>query len=228
MIIDAFDEKRAQKLIGFQFQNSALLKQALSHRSVGSENNERLEFLGDAILGFVIADALFQRFPETDEGKLSRLRSSLVNQKSLAALSQTMQLGELLLMGPGELKSGGFRRQSILSDALEAIIGAIYLDQGYVQVRDWIERLFANRLKNLDVDLVLKDPKTRLQERQQGLGRPLPKYTLLETTGLAHDQTFLVACELDGLKEPIRAKGASIRQAEQAAARKVLECISDD
>lgn len=217
-----FDPVAAQKQLSVHFEKTALLQQALSHRSVGDENNERLEFLGDAVLGFVIADVLFEKFPDVDEGRLSRLRSSLVNQKSLAKLATKLKIGELLLLGPGELKSGGFRRPSILSDALEAIIGALLKDQGYPVAAAWVRQLFQDKIDALHAGQVLKDPKTRLQELMQSRGQPLPDYSLLKTTGLDHDQTFYVQCKIENLRTPVEAHGASRREAEQIAAEKVL------
>lgn len=223
-----FDADRVERLLAVRFQDKSLLQLALSHRSVGNDNNERLEFLGDSILGCVIASLLFEQFPTTDEGGLSRLRASLVNQKSLAKLAKQMNLGDVLLLGPGELKSGGYRRHSILSDALEAIIGALYLDQGFEACSDWIRRLFAEKIASLGADQVLKDPKTRLQELMQAAGQPLPNYELINTTGLAHEQTFYVQCTAAGVDEPVPAQGVSRREAEQAAASKVLARLKHD
>jgi len=167
---------------------------ALTHRSFSSKNNERLEFLGDSILGFVIADQLFQRFPTAPEGVLSRLRASLVNQSSLAELAREHQMGDYLLLGSGELKSGGFRRDSILSDALEAVIAALFIDQGIAACQHWIAQLFAEKLANLSTDNWQKDPKTQLQELMQAKKMDLPDYELVTMSGLAHEQTFKVKC----------------------------------
>ena len=221
------DVARVERQLSLQFQDHSLLEQALSHRSMGAHNNERLEFLGDSILGYIMADALFHQFPEADEGVLSRLRASLVNQKSLAELALVLDLGDCLILGPGELKSGGFRRHSILSDALEAIIGALYKDQGMSVCSEWVRQLFAEKLGQLNVSQVLKDPKTRLQEKLQAQGQPLPEYHLEKTTGQAHQQTFFIECQVQLLPERVCAKGASRRQAEQLAAQKILALLDD-
>jgi ribonuclease-3 len=182
--------------LGLAFNNPQLFVTALTHRSASSHNNERLEFLGDAILGFVIAEQLYNLFPHAAEGVLSRLRASLVNQRSLAELARKHELGDYLLLGSGELKSGGFRRDSILSDALEAIIAALFEDQGMAACQVWVAQLFDEKLKSLSLNNGQKDPKTRLQELMQAQKLDLPHYELLTMSGLAHEQTFKVKCTI--------------------------------
>jgi ribonuclease III len=210
------------KNLGLAFKQPQLFVTALTHRSVGANNNERLEFLGDAILGFVIAQKLYDAFPEADEGTLSRLRASLVNETSLAELAREHQLGDYLLLGSGELKSGGFRRDSILSDALEAIIGALFKDQGVAACQEWIGRLFAEKMKALSADNWQKDPKTQLQELMQAKKMELPDYSLIDMSGLPHEQTFKVQCSVALLPEPCIGTGVSRKKAEQSAAEMML------
>ncbi len=202
----------------FTFRDATLLEMALTHRSVGSRNNERLEFLGDAVLSFVISTALYQRFPGADEGSLSRLRSSLVKGDTLADLARCLNLGDFLHLGSGELKSGGFDRDSILADALEAIFGAIYLDSGIEPIRDLILRLFADKITAATPTGNLKDPKTRLQELLQARHEPLPTYTVISMQGEAHAQTFTVRCDVSVLPESTLGSAGSRRKAEQMAA----------
>ena len=213
-----------QRRLGVAFRNVALLELALTHRSVsGGHNNERLEFLGDAILGMVIADFLYVNFPKEKEGRLTRMRATLVRQETLAAVAREFQLGDFLRLGSGELKSGGYRRDSILSDALEAIIGALYLDAGDITVcRDAILRWFGERLRQIEEAPVLKDPKSRLQEHLQAGQRALPNYTVLAVSGADHDQHFCVRCEVEGV-EPAEGEGVTRRYAEQAAAVIILQ-----
>ena len=213
------------KRLELQFQDISLFVQALSHRSSGSRNNERLEYLGDSVLGFVIAQRLYELFPEAGEGVLSRLRASLVNQTSLAELARQHQLGDYLILGSGELKSGGFRRDSILSDALEAIIGALLLDQGVVACQEWISRLFADKLAEIRLDSWNKDPKTRLQELLQGRRKPLPIYELLSMTGADHAQTFEVKCTVSIHPQFTTGSGISRKRAEQLAAENMLSLL---
>jgi len=214
------------KRLGLNFRNLELLREALTHRSAGARNNERLEFLGDAVLGFIIARALFHRFPRAREGELSRMRANLVNQTSLAALARQLKLGDWLILGPGELKSGGYRRDSILSDALEAIIGAVLEDQGIEACQNWVLALFEPRLAELEEGKGKKDPKTRLQEFLQSRGESLPRYQLISQQGSDHDQVFEVACHVTVLSKPCLGKGSSRKRAEQQAAEKVLEMLS--
>lgn len=217
-----------EKKLGYQFNNSQLLKSALSHRSVGSDNNERLEYLGDAILGYVIASILFEQHPQATEGELSRLRASLVKGETLASLAKSLRLGDYLLLGPGELKSGGGRRESILAGALEAVIGAVYLDCGIEEARDLILRLFRERLTKASPKTIIKDPKTRLQEHLQGLRKNLPVYETLSVSGAEHNQMFKVSCVVEGLEQPTLGAAASRRAAEQEAAKKALDILLDD
>lgn len=219
---------RLLRLIDYQFSDHSLLEQALTHRSMGSANNERLEFLGDAILGAVIAAELFQRFPKSSEGELTRLRATLVKGDSLAEIGLELDLGNYIRLGSGELKSGGFRRASILACAIEALIGAVYLDGGSESSRKLILRLYANRLENVSPEDELKDPKTRLQEFLQANKQPLPVYDLIKVEGEAHAQTFYIECKVDGLERAIQGEGVSRRKAEQAAAKEVLSLITDD
>lgn len=214
------------KCLGYTFKDVNNLKQALTHRSASKKHNERLEFLGDAILGMVIAKALYSRFPVQPEGKLTRMRSSLVKGDTLAKVAREFELGELLLLGPGELKSGGFRRDSILADAVEAIIGAIYLEAGMDTCEKLVLKWFAPRIKQLDPEAVSKDDKTRLQEYLQGNKQPLPVYEVTDIKGKSHDQTFYVTCTASGLKRPIVGVGNSRRKAEQKAARQALEKLT--
>jgi ribonuclease-3 len=209
--------------IDYRFGDSALLERALTHRSHGPRHYERLEFLGDSLLSMVIAEQLFEQKPHAAEGDLSRLRSRLVRDVTLARLATELGLGDYLRLGPGELKSGGFLRESILADAVEAIIGAIYLDGGFVEARRVIRELFAQRLADLPDADSLKDPKTRLQELLQGRGHELPEYDVISETGADHAKRFEVECRAGALVEPVRAEAGSRRKAEQAAARLMHE-----
>jgi ribonuclease-3 len=189
------------KSTGYQFRHRELLEQALTHRSYSrSHNNERLEFLGDSILNLVISNQIYRQFGGASEGDLSRIRASLVKQETLADVAREIDLGDHILLGGGELKSGGFRRASILSDALEALIAAIYLDSDYAQAESVILRLFAELLHNVDVDRDLKDAKTRLQEYLQARQKELPRYRVEQTSGKSHSQVFTVSCELADLE----------------------------
>lgn len=216
----------ARKL-GLDFNNPQLFTTALTHRSMGAGNNERLEYLGDSVLGYVIAQQLFELFPAAEEGVLSRLRASLVNQTSLAELARQHNLGDYLILGSGELKSGGFRRDSILSDALEAIMGALLLDQGIAVCRQWILGLFTEKLAQLKADSWNKDPKTRLQEMMQARRKELPVYELLSMTGADHSQIFEVKCRVPVCTEPSIGVGISRKRAEQAAAEKMLIILQE-
>lgn len=213
------------RLLGVSFRQPALLRAALTHRSAGSPNNERLEFLGDAILNCVIADTLFQRFPDASEGELTRLRSMLVRGETLARLGRGLNLSEHLIMGSGELKSGGYRRDSVLEDAIEAIIGATFQDQGIDAARALIQRLFKDEVNALDPGKLVKDPKTRLQEYQQKLGLTLPSYELAQVSGPDHRRQYRVNCSVEGLPEPFHGTGGSRRHAEQAAASAALAAL---
>ena len=213
--------------LGYQFTDPSLLKLALTHRSGANKHNERLEFLGDSILGMVIAEYLFTHLKKADEGQLTRLRARLVKGKTLAEISKELELGDCLYLGEGELKSGGFRRASILADALEAIIGAIYQDAGFDAAKKVILGLYQKRLTNVDLKSVQKDPKTQLQEWLQSRKLPLPEYELLKVTGEPHKQTFDVACVLPEKKVKTHGSGSSRRNAEQQAAEKALAIILD-
>lgn len=217
------DPSLLTRRLGLRFHRPELVRQALTHRSAHPENNERLEFLGDAVLGFVIAERLYQKFTGADEGVLSRLRASLVNQTALANLARCLDLGDYLILGSGELKSGGFRRDSILSDALEALIGALLLDQGMDACRTLILDLFGERIEGLSVQDWKKDPKTRLQEAMQARGQDLPGYVLKSVEGQPHDQSFRVECQVSLLEEPSEGFGSSRKRAEQSAAEHMLE-----
>lgn len=212
----------ARKL-GHDFSDESLLLTALTHRSFGTPNNERLEFLGDGILDFVIAAALYQRFPDLPEGDLSRLRANMVRQESLHRLAQDLGIGSVLRLGEGELRSGGAQRPSILADALEALFGAIYLDAGFEAAQRVIEKLYSSLLDELKPGQFQKDAKTRLQEWLQGRKKPLPRYQLLGTSGAAHDQRFEVACEVDNPLLRTVGHGSSRRIAEQVAAEQALK-----
>lgn len=215
---------RLESRLGYVFSDRTQLELALTHRSCGSRNNERLEFLGDSIVNFVIAEALFERFPEAREGQLSRLRARMVKGATLAEIGREFQLGDCLRLGSGELKSGGYRRDSILADAVEAIIGAIYLDAGMEVCRERIRCWFTERLAGLTTgDQQNKDPKTRLQEFLQARQKALPKYSVISIEGDAHDQVFSVCCELESLNIKSEGEGSSRRGAEQQAARHALE-----
>lgn len=214
---------RLERRLGYRFRDRALLARALTHRSVAGDNNERLEFLGDAVLGMVVADFLFRREAGMTEGDLSRLRASLVNRDALATVALALDLGAAMRLGPGELKSGGFRRRSVLADALEAIIGAVYLDGGFTAAETFVNAILAAQFANLPDPRSLKDAKTRLQELLQERGMELPEYAVLEVSGPAHRQTFEVACRVHALSLETRARGGSRRAAEQAAAERVLE-----
>ncbi|MBI3561352.1 MAG: ribonuclease III [Gammaproteobacteria bacterium] len=213
--------------LGYIFRDPALLTCALTHRSADQLHNERLEFLGDAVLNLVIGNDLFLRFPQADEGELSRLRAQLVKGDTLGKIAVELHLGEVLRLGSGELKSGGFRRQSILADAVEAIIGAIYLDGGLTAAQEFIKRIYASRLSEARLDLNLKDPKTRLQEYLQARGLDLPSYDVVHTVGHAHAQIFEVACRVVLLSAPVHGSGSSRRKAEQAAAQHTLELLHE-
>ena len=209
----------------YSFKNVDLLDEALTHRSVGSRNNERLEFLGDGILNFVIADALFRLRPDIREGDLSRLRASLVNGETLAEIARDLNLGDCLKLGSGELKSGGFRRSSILADAVESILGAVYCDSGFDACQALILRLFDDRLKNLPNIDSLKDPKTRLQELLQSRRLTIPVYDVLNVSGKAHAQIFKVQCTIEEINCVTQAEGGSRRKAEQLAAEAAYQQV---
>lgn len=212
--------------LNYEFSDPALLKAALTHRSAGSRNNERLEFLGDGALNFVIASEIYHLRPVYDEGQLSRLRATLVRGTTLAEIARDIGVGEFLKLGTGELKSGGFKRSSILADSIEALIGAVYLDGGYDAAADLVRHLYRDRLANLPPDDPQKDAKTRLQEYLQSRKIPIPEYELANATGEPHEREFTVVCRVEGLSIESSASGSSRRRAEQAAAQKVLEQVT--
>lgn len=213
----------SEKYLDYAFSDSSLLVQALTHRSASSYHNERLEFLGDAVLGLSIAHAVYVRRPEVQEGDLTRLRALLVRRETLAEIAQEIQLSQQLRLGPGENRSGGSRRSSVLANALEAILGAIYLDGGYAAVDAAINRIYDARLASLPCAEDLKDPKTKLQEQLQAKQITPPEYALTSVTGPAHAQTFEVACRIDELGLVAMGAGTSRRRAEQEAAKRLLE-----
>ena len=208
--------------LGHKFSNAEIARQALTHRSFGTPHNERLEFLGDALLNCAIATLLYERFTHLPEGDLSRLRAALVNQASLSQVAEGLGLGDRLRLGEGELKSGGFRRPSILADAVEALLGAVYLDGGFEAARGVVQHLLGERLESAGNKPVDKDPKTALQEHLQARGLALPRYAVQKTEGEAHDQTFIVECRVDDLGAAATGTGTSRRAAEQTAAQAVL------
>ncbi len=221
------DYTRLYKQLGYQFSDEALLTVALSHRSKGASNYERLEFLGDGLLNFVIADALYHRHRNLDEGALSRLRASLVRGTTLAEIARELHLGEYLLMGAGEFKSGGFDRDSVLADVVESILGAVFLESGFDHTKSVIIALFAERLNSLPTAASLKDAKTRLQELLQGLGEGRPDYAVLETSGEAHKLQFTVSCSVAFKGVLTTAKASSRRKAEQMAAEAALNELEE-
>lgn len=217
------DLKALEQRLGYTFAASELLQQAVTHRSHGAVHNERLEFLGDAVLNCTIAQLLFQKYARFDEGDLSRLRANLVKQSSLAEIAERIALSEFMRLGEGERKSGGFRRPSILADTIEAIFGAVLVDGGFDAARDVIHRLFDPVIKVMDPKTLGKDSKTLLQEYLQGKRLPLPVYTVVETRGAAHNQEFEVECAIPKLDISVRGNGRSRRAAEQSAANLAFE-----
>jgi len=217
---------RLCRALQYQFRDPNILQIALTHRSVGADNNERLEFLGDAILSFVITNQLYARFPHDDEGTLSRYRARLVKGETLATVARGLHLGEYLRLGPGELKSGGFDRDSILANAIEAIIGAVFLDGGLEHASALVLNMLQQPLENVAALGGVKDPKTLLQEILQARHAPLPDYTVAKISGEPHAQSFTVTCSVEGLSRPVIGEGASRRKAEQDAAQKALKLLS--
>lgn len=214
-------EELSRKL-GYQFNNPSLLKMALTHRSSDDQNNERLEFLGDAVVNLVIAEALYAQFPRAQEGELSRWRATLINRDTLGQIAREFAMGRYMILGPGELKSGGSERLSILSCAMEAITGAIYLDGGFIAVRECILHWYQSLLSSLSHAADHKDPKTQLQEYLQSQHMSLPVYTIESMEGEAHQQLFIVSCVVAGITQKIIGKGTSRRRAEQDAAETML------
>ena len=210
------------KKLEYSFNDITLLNEALTHRSYAAINNERLEFLGDGVLNFVIADELFKLYPDVQEGDLSRLRANLVNKESLAVIANQLVLGDVIKLGSGELKSGGFRRPSILADAVESIIGAVYRDGGFAAARDLIVRLYTERLASPTDLQSLKDAKTQLQELLQSRHFELPDYQVANISGQSHAQVFHVRCIIEKMKIEVNGEGKSRRKAEQVAAEKAI------
>lgn len=218
-----------ERMLGHEFTDQALLQQALTHRSAGSRNNERLEFLGDAVLGCVIAEELFRRYQPAREGELSRLRSTLVRRESLTDIAHSLDIGQYLTLGAGERRSGGHHRESILSDAVEALLGAVFLDAGFAACRECILTLFEDKLGLLSEVAFLKDAKTRLQEYLQSRQKTLPEYSVTSVSGAAHAQSFTVTCTVSDVDVPsVVGSGTSRRQAEQQAAELMLEQLGAD
>jgi ribonuclease-3 len=212
-----------EERLHYKFQSGELLQQAVTHRSHGVVHNERLEFLGDSVLNCVVAQLLFLKYARLDEGDLSRLRANLVKQQSLSEIAERMGLSDFLRLGEGEMKSGGFRRPSILADTMEAVFGAVFVDGGFEGAREVISRLFEPVLKVVDPKTLGKDSKTLLQEYLQAKRLPLPVYTVVETRGAAHNQEFEVECSIPKLDVGVRGNGRSRRGAEQSAAKLALE-----
>jgi ribonuclease-3 len=215
--------QQLQERLQYQFSDPTLLTLALSHRSCGSKNNERLEFLGDAVLGLIVSNFLFQRFPDAREGDLSRIRSQIVRAESLAEVARSLNLGPELLLGQGEMKSGGHRRDSILGDTVEALIGAIYLDRGMAPAEQCIVNWFGDSLNAVTLDAPVKDAKTGLQEWLQARGKPLPEYVVVKTQGEDHSRLFTVSCKIADLENPAEATASSRRKAEQLVAQQLLK-----
>lgn len=222
------DYSQLLKKLDYQFNDVRLFERALTHRSKSSDNYERLEFLGDSILGLTISGKLFDLYPKLSEGALTRLRATLVRKETLAKLARQLNLGDYLRLGSGELKSGGHNRDSILADALEAIFGAIYLDGGIEAARCAILKLYEQTLGQISPKTLQKDPKTRLQEYLQKHSQTLPQYRTLEVTGVAHKQHFVVECLAPGLTESVRGEGSTRRKAEQQAAARAFDILSGD
>lgn len=221
----SIDKKRLYRALGYEFKNPVNLSQALTHRSAGPCHNERLEFLGDAILNFVIAETLYTQFPDQNEGALSRLRAFLVKGETLAEIANEIHLGHYLALGPGELKTGGFRRSSILADALEALFAAIYLDSDFKVSQEVILKLYHTRLSDKLLLQNLKDPKTELQEYLQAQKKSLPVYTVLKIEGDDHYQQFYIMAEIPALALSAEGQGDTRRKAEQEAAKRLLKVI---
>ena len=217
-----------QVRLGYAFRQQGLLQQAVTHRSFSADHNERLEFLGDSVLNLSVANLLYVQLASLPEGDLSRVRANLVKQDTLHQLAKTLDLPDVMRLGEGEMRSGGQNRPSILADALEAIIGAVYLDGGYKDAQDLVERLFAKVDIKPDMQAVDKDPKTELQEWLQGRKLGLPKYTVVSTSGAAHRQQFEVSCEVTELRQTQQGSGASRRAAEQAAAAAMLQTLKSE
>lgn len=220
MLINKLQEK-----IGYIFNSREILIQALTHRSASQSHNERLEFLGDSILSYAISNALYHKFPYVDEGVLSRIRATLVRKNTLAEIAQEFNLGQYLRLGLGELKNGGFLRESILANAIEALMGSIFLDSNIQITEKLILKWYDRRLRRINLDNKHKDPKTCLQEFMQGLHLPLPVYSVIQVTGESHNQKFTIHCQIKNLNYPIIGNGFSRQKAEQDAANKALRIL---
>lgn len=220
--------QRLEERLGYQFENQRQLQLALTHRSHGATNNERLEFLGDSILNFIIGEVLFNRFPEAREGQLSRLRSQLVKGETLAELAREFEMGDCLILGEGELKSGGRSRDSILADSVEAIIGAIYCERGLDVCRERVLNWFASRIAAISIDTSAKDAKSRLQEYLQAQRQPLPEYVVINVGGEGHAQVFTIECRVVIAKKPTRAVASNRREAEKQSAILMLKQLKID
>jgi ribonuclease-3 len=221
-VLSGIKKQRLEERLGYQFQDQEQFQLALTHRSFGARNNERLEFLGDSILNFIVGEALYRRFPDAREGQLSRLRSQMVKGDTLAELAREFQLGDCLVLGEGEMKSGGHRRDSILADTVEALIGTIYLESGFEICRERVVSWYQSRLDGLSLDSHSKDAKTRLQEYMQSRRQPLPEYQVVEVEGEAHAHMFTIECHVSLLKKPTRARASNRREAEKQAAADAL------
>ncbi|MGI1677360.1 MAG: ribonuclease III [Cellvibrionaceae bacterium] len=223
--VNDISEQKLIRVLGYTFSNLNLFRQALTHRSVGAVNNERLEFLGDSLLNTIIAEALFEKFPRAKEGQLSRMRAQLVKGDTLAEVAREFNIGDCLILGEGEMKSGGHRRSSILADTVEALLAAIYLDSNsnFEVCRERVLDWFSNRLHTISLTETQKDAKSQLQEYLQGRGAPLPEYEIVQTDGAAHEQQFTVSCKVSLLSEPVITIAHNKRQAEKAAASIALQ-----
>lgn len=217
--------EQLQQRLEYEFRDQVHLLLALTHRSCGSHNNERLEFLGDAVLGLIMADFLSLKFPEVREGELSRMRSHMVCAESLAKVAKQLELGPDLLLGPGEMKSGAHRRDSILGDTVEALIGAVYMDTGFQEATDCVLRWFKPLLDSAEQIRPTKDPKTTLQEFLQQRGQPLPEYNVIEAGGEPHRRLYTVSCKIDSLDQEYTATATSRRKAEQLVAEQFLDAM---
>ena len=213
------------ELLGQKHMGSDCFVQALTHRSASGKHNERMEFLGDSVLGLVITNALYRNMPNASEGYLSRLRASLVNENTLAEIANELSLGDFLRLGAGELKSGGFRRKSILSDTLEAVIASVYIEKGTDAAKDFVLKIYTNRFDELPSEDALKDPKSRLQEKLQSRGYDIPQYELISTTGDAHKQVFTAQCAIGSLEIITKGAASSRRKAEQQSAKNAYKIV---
>ena len=227
--INVIELQNLELKLGYSFQNLSLLNQALTHRSFGSIHNERLEYLGDSILGMIIAKDLYDRFPKCPEGDLTRMRSTLVRETTLAQLAREFGIGNCLRLGPGELKTGGFRRDSLIADAVESIIGAMFIDdnENFARVRQVVLSWFDSRLATIQPNVNQKDHKSTLQELLQSLHKPLPIYEIVEIKGTDNDQIFVVSAKVEGIPEQL-GRGTSRRRAEQEAAGLVLNILEQN